>query len=247
MKTLIKQKVKSLILRFISLDQYLNWVNRRKGDFKPGGNQVNQNLFLRLLSKSAVSFVQIGANDGVKNDPVHAFIKKYHWSGILVEPLPELMEKLKIAYTGSGQLIFENVGIAGRQGVMDFYFLPKQYQDPDWLQQIGTFDRNAILLNLENFPQLLDKIETRQIKTVTLKELMDKNKMSKTDLLIIDAEGFEYKILSQLDQLKEKPSYILFEWGCMNETDQHALYGFLQSQLYRLYSSGGDILAVLKR
>jgi FkbM family methyltransferase len=247
MKTIIRQKFKSVILRFISMDQYLKWIDNHKGEFKPGGNQVNQDIFLRLLSKSKVKFVQIGANDGVKNDPVHGFIRKYRWSGVLVEPVPEIMEKLKKAYAGTHDLIFENLGIAGQSGTLDFYFLPAEYNEPDWLQQIGTFDKGAIHLNLANFPNLLGKIETRQIKTLTLKELMDKNKISKTDLLIIDAEGFEYKILVQLDQLREKPSFILFEWGCMNDTDQHHLYDFLKSQTYQLYSSGGDILAVLKR
>ena len=241
----VKKQIKSIILRLISLKQYLKWIDRRKGEFKPGGNQVNQDLFLRLLSKDKVRFVQIGANDGIKNDPVHEFIKKYYWTGILVEPIPEMMERLRNAYRGVNDLIFENVGIAGQNGTMDFYYLPPKYSEPDWLQQIGTFDKNAILLNLENYPELLDKIETRKIATLTLKELLGKNNISKTDLLIIDAEGFEYKILRQLDQLEEKPDYILFEWGCMDNNDQNRLYEFLNSQRYRLYSSGGDILAVL--
>src|SRR6185295_602876 len=190
----IKKQIKSIILRVISLKQYLKWIDGRKGEFKPGGNQVNQDLFLRLLSKNKVRFIQIGANDGIKNDPVHAFIKKNYWTGILVEPIPEMMERLRNAYRGMNDLIFENVGIAGQNGTMDFYYLPPKYSEPDWLQQIGTFDKNAILLNLENYPELLDKIETRKIATLTLKELLGKNNISKTDLLIIDAEGFEYKI-----------------------------------------------------
>ncbi len=243
--SLIERQIKSTIVRFISLEQYLNWINRRKSEFKPGGNQLNQDVFFRLLSKKNVRFVQIGANDGIKNDPVHSFIKKYKWTGILVEPIPELMDKLKNAYHGVNGLIFDNVGIAEENGFMDFYFLPPEFNEPDWLQQIGTFDKNAILLNLENFPELLDKIETRKIATVSLKELMARNKVSKADLLIVDAEGFEYKILSQLDQLEGKPSFILFEWGCMDGKDQNMLYDFLRSQHYRLYSSGGDILAAL--
>ncbi len=241
----IKRQIKSVLLRIISLKQYLKWIDTRKKEFKPGGNQLSQDLFLRLLSKKSVRFVQIGANDGIKNDPVHSFIKKYKWTGILVEPIPELMDRLKNAYHGVNGLKFENVGITGQNGFMDFYFLPPEFNEPDWLQQIGTFDKNAILLNLENFPELMNKIETRKITTVTLKELLDRNSFSKTDLLIIDAEGFEYKILSQLDQLEEKPSFILFEWGCMDGQDQNNLYDFLNSQHYRLYSSGGDILAAL--
>ncbi len=216
----------------MSLNQYLKLIDRKRIEFKPGLNQVSQDFFFRLLSKKAkpIFFVQIGANDGVRNDPVHAFIKKYNWTGILVEPLPDMFEKLKIAYQGNKELIFENVGISGQSGEMNFYFLPPQYNDPDWLQQIGTFDPKAIDLNLKNFPTLLEKIETRGIRTVTLKELLERNSVSEFDLLIVDAEGFEYEILSQLDQLIKRPSYILFEWGCMNEDTQNRLFEFLRMQ-----------------
>ena len=31
-------------------------------------------------------FVQIGAHDGIMHDPLHKFLSKNEWSGILVEP-----------------------------------------------------------------------------------------------------------------------------------------------------------------
>ncbi len=248
MKHFVKQKIKRLILRIISLNQYFRVIDWRNKEFKLGGNQINPDLFFKLLSKNKaqVTFVEIGANDGIKNDPVFAFIKKYNWAGILVEPLPDLFQNLKNAYVGTKNLIFENVGISDQGGDMVFYFLPPKYNNPDWLQQIGTFDRDAIESNLRNFPNLISEIQTKRIRTITLGELLNRNSISKMDILIIDAEGFEYKILIQLKELVIRPSYILFEWGCMKEDVQILLFNFLRVEKYKLYSSGGDILAVYR-
>jgi FkbM family methyltransferase len=244
----VRKLIKRFILRIISVGQYFRLVNLRHRRFVPGGNHINVNIFFTLLSKKSnpVSFIQIGANDGVKNDPIFPFVKQYQWKGILVEPLPDFFEKLVSNYHSSKNLTFENIGISDHNGEMDFYFLPSEYSNPEWLQQIGTFDKEAIEFNLANFPELIDKIERRKIQTFTLKHLLEKNQVLKMDLLIIDAEGFEYKILKQLEQLTEKPSYILFEWGCMKENIQKDLFNFLRNQKYKLYSSSGDVLAVYK-
>jgi FkbM family methyltransferase len=244
----VKNRIKQILLGLIGLKQYFRIVKWRNREFVLGGNQVDINMFFTLLSREShpVFFIEIGANDGIKNDPVFPFVRKYQWKGILVEPLPKLFEKLVINYKSERSLIFENVGISDQNGEMDFYYLPSEFNSPDWLQQIGTFDREAIEFNLVDFPELLSKIEKKSIPTVTLRELVVRNQVSKIDLLIIDAEGFEFRILSQLDLLDKKPSYILFEWGCMKESVQKDLFDFLGSQKYELYSSGGDVLAVYR-
>ena len=43
-------------------------------------------------------FVQIGANDGFKADPIYLYVRKYGWKGILVEPVSYIFEKLKENY-----------------------------------------------------------------------------------------------------------------------------------------------------
>jgi FkbM family methyltransferase len=244
----LKTRLKAFILEIITLGQYLRLSKLRSRKFIPGGSQVNIEIFFTLLSKKShsITFIQIGANDGIKNDPIFSFVNRYHWKGILVEPLPKLFDKLIENYKSEFNLIFENVGISDLDGEMEFYYLPSEYNVPDWLQQIGTFDREAIEFNLSDFPELIYKIDIKKIPTITLAKLIERNRISKLDLLIIDAEGFEYRILKQIDNLEIKPSYILFEWGCMKASIQDALFNFLRKQYYELYSSGGDVLAVYR-
>ena len=51
--------------------------------------------FIDFFSKNTprVRVVQIGANDGFNKDPIHRFIKRDKWQGVLLEPQPKVFEK----------------------------------------------------------------------------------------------------------------------------------------------------------
>jgi len=57
-------------------------------------------VFLNKFSRAHknITFLQVGANDGFINDPLHLFIKRDNWNGVLLEPQPgvfnEYMAKL---------------------------------------------------------------------------------------------------------------------------------------------------------
>jgi len=235
-----------IISNFLSVKSYINLIKRLRKKNDKGFYSISISDFFELLSKRPVKFIQIGANDGQLNDPIYPYIKQGQWKGVLVEPLPPLFEKLKQTYKGIEGLSFENVGITDSDGNMGFYFLPAEYNEPDWLQQIGTFDRKAIELNLETLPQLLPKVQTTTVATISLNTLFKRNKVNELDILIIDAEGFEYKILKQLEGVSIKPKYIFFEWGCMEKLEYDLLLKLLTDQGYDLLQSGGDMLALKK-
>jgi len=48
--------------------------------------------------------VQIGANDGVRADPVRHLILRHGLQGLLVEPLPDLFVQLQKNYAGGRQV-----------------------------------------------------------------------------------------------------------------------------------------------
>ncbi len=53
-------------------------------------------LLKEQLSRSEpFFFIQVGANDGVLDDPIRALILEYRLAGLLIEPLPDIFEKLK--------------------------------------------------------------------------------------------------------------------------------------------------------
>ncbi|MCK7538606.1 MAG: hypothetical protein MZV63_50430 [Marinilabiliales bacterium] len=58
--------------------------------YKPRPGTIE--VFLDKYSREhkPVTFLQVGANDGFINDPLHKFIKRDNWNGVLLEPQPDV-------------------------------------------------------------------------------------------------------------------------------------------------------------
>ena len=69
------------------------------------------------------SFVCIGANDGLKNDPIAGLAEKYGWRGIMVEPQPRNFARLEHNFCGNQRIDLENCGMCksmmSQPGLMD--------------------------------------------------------------------------------------------------------------------------------
>src|SRR3954447_3434406 len=83
-------------------------------------------------------FIEVGANDGVKQDHLRSFITASEWRGGMVEPLPWVFERLRSNYRGRNGLTFENAAIAASDGPVPFYYVPP---DGDWQDLIGSLSR----------------------------------------------------------------------------------------------------------
>jgi hypothetical protein len=45
------------------------------------------------------TFIQVGAFDGITTDPLHKYITRYGWRGILMEPQPRAVNDRLTCYT----------------------------------------------------------------------------------------------------------------------------------------------------
>ncbi len=82
----------------------------------------------RAISTNDFFFIQIGSNDGQTGDPIHSYIMKYHWKGILIEPIPFLFKRLKKTYENQNGLIFENIAISEKDGNKIFYRIEENHE-----------------------------------------------------------------------------------------------------------------------
>src|ERR1700682_1765375 len=93
-------------------------------------------IFKMVGESNIKTFVQIGSNDGMKNDPLHRYIRKNGWKGILVEPDKVNFNKLRNNYSQVNGLLFENVGIGPERGEILFYRLKDiKENEPGWYDQ----------------------------------------------------------------------------------------------------------------
>lgn len=159
---------------------------------------------------SKVDFIQIGSYIGnTPQDIIWPIIRKNNWRGIFVEPWTEAFLQLKDNYKDIDGCYFENVAIAEETGIRDLYC------------QVGV-DRQQSSLLPTHFPNHRKRVECIQrVQCITLNDLVVKYNLLnyEFELLQIDAESYDGRILLSTDFTDILPKYIRFEYShlCKNE------------------------------
>lgn len=206
--------------------------------------------FKYKFGERAAMVVQIGSNDGKTGDPLYQLLQENEeWQALFVEPIPHFYERLRKNYGELNRFQFANVAIGKESGAKTFYWVdPKAEQEledlPYWYEQLGSFDRTHIEKELDG--KLEPYIVSASLPCLTLKELFEKYGVRDLDILHIDAEGFDWQILQQLDLNSYHPHFILFEYHHLSLQDQKAAAQFL-NDLYILFSAGIDLFAVSRK
>jgi FkbM family methyltransferase len=228
---LFVKKLKEAIKTLISKDTILN---------------ISISEIFKMVGESKIkTFVQIGSNDGKKNDPLYQYIRKNGWKGILVEPDMANFKKLTNTYSQVNGLIFENVGIGPERGEMLFYRLKDIMEyEPGWYDQVGSFDKGTFIKNIEYGQELDKRMTAEPLRVITFYDLLQKNKFWEVDLLHTDTEGFDYKILRSIDFAKHDIRIVLFEGEWMTQFELKEIIQYLRKYNYRIFRSGIDYAGV---
>lgn len=166
-------------------------------------------IALRVLSGSELFFVQIGAFDGRSGDPLHEWIVRYDWRGILVEPQPRAFAALQRTYADRPELSLRNVAVAEQAGTRTLYTVREDVADATWsTHQVASFDRDHVAAR---GPAAADEslIEPVSVECVTFEQLL--GGVERVDLLQIDTEGYDATLLGLFDFDAYRPSIVSFE------------------------------------
>ena len=198
-------------------------------------------------SMQQVRFVQIGANDGLHNDPVREFIVRDRWEGVLIEPLPEVFELLKRNYAGQRGLQFLNAAIAQAPGSLSFWTFQPEFlgrlpteERLDYLRK-ASFDKQHVCKFLQGQPDTV--LREIRVPCETLTDVVQRCLPLGIDLLVIDAEGHEPQIIRSIDFGAVSPKAVFFESHHIQD-QMPALTGIFEAAGYRMQDIGGDSVAV---
>lgn len=204
--------------------------------------------FQKHLGNTEAFVVQIGSNDGKTGDPIFPlFQKNKRWKGLLVEPVPYLYERLKENYSDRSRFLLENSAI--NQGEdLDFFWVRADANQkisdlPFWYDQLGSFDREHIINELGSDVEPF--VDSKKLPGIRFPDLLEKHGVKRVDILHIDTEGYDWKILGQLELQKFTPSFILFEANHLTGEEVQAALDFLNSE-YDIFESGIDVIAIRK-
>lgn len=201
----------------------------------------------KILIQDSAFIVQVGSNDGVNGDPLHDLIQKNkNWEALFIEPVPYLFEKLKINYKNQSRFIFENVAINDGSN-QKFYYVRDSVKNnlpdlPIWHDQLGSFKRENITNHLNGI--LKPFIEETLVNGATLKSVLNKNGIETIDLLHIDAEGYDWVVLSQVDLIKFTPKIILYEHKHLSIEEKNNSLEFLKDNNYSVFKLGSDFISI---
>ena len=136
----------------------------------------------------------------IKNSPI-----------LLVEPVPHNVDAIKENLKEFKNIIIEPVAISNINEKKDFYFVKGNSINKlkkHWASGIGSFDKNHLISHRSK--RFL--IEDNDIDKVVIETLRFKDLITEIEKIIIDVEGFEYEILSDIDLAEIKINSIMFEY-----------------------------------
>jgi len=184
--------------------------------------------------------IQIGAMDGVNFDDTRGFLNMYKWRSLLVEPIPSLFEELKENFKDRENYIFEQCAITEHDGEIEMLHIPPEVIEREGLHP-GYKGMSAIYPLKNGFGSDYQRdIDVKsnfgvdiKVPSLTFDSLLKKHNISSFDILICDAEGYDWKIFNQLNLDKYRPKFIRLEY--INLTDEEKIqtvsklekYGYL--------------------
>lgn len=197
-------------------------------------------------------FVNIGANDGVTNDPIYPFVRAYGWRGLLVEPVEHNFAALQRNYADLPGIRFERAAIC--EVPRRFHYLPADGRcGQKWVKQVGSLKREYLLKTIEGMrtyefqgpvPSDLEAdVVEADVPCLRFEALLHKHAVERFDFLNVDAEGCDYEILASVDLERYRPRVLCAETSEMTPDERSAFeqriarlgYEFLET--YEIFSS----------
>jgi len=223
----------------------------------------NTEYFLHSLfsSEKKLNVIQIGACDGIQNDPLYRYLRNNKGNILLIESVPYYCELLKNLYKNENNIKICNAHISNDFSEKKFFYIDPVIADDmhgngpknNWAHGQGSTSKDTVIYWIyknsfrgeeyrKNINKYIESIEEIIVKSCTLSSVIDEyNFPDEIDLLLLDVQGHEYSILKNINQLKKYPRFIVYEDdSSMSESDTKDLKELLSSLQYNLIADGHD-------
>lgn len=211
-------------------------------------------LTLHHMGRTGVQpfVVVIGAMDGVSYDDFHGYINMYQWSGLFVEPIPEQFRRLKDNYARLNYRPankYENSAIADYDGTIRMLTINQNAVDqrlvhPCFGGMSAIYPPRNGLASAADAATVARYGEMIEVPCLTLATLFKRHSIDQVGLLCVDAEGWDYAVIRQLDFAAYRPKLIRCEYINLSADEKSALANLLTENGYVIRIDGQNIDAV---
>jgi FkbM family methyltransferase len=192
----------------------------------------------------ALTFIQVGAFDGVVGDPLRKYIEPCGWRGVMLEPQASVAGRLRELYSRNGNILVLNAALDRSPGKRTLFTIESQHAPP-WAGGLASFDRQTIVKHSELVPGLEEMIREETVQCICFEDVLKRLPSEKLDLLQIDTEGADAEILSLFPLDRIRPAIIHWEIKHLSKLQRESCLDRLAAYSYRFASSGGeDMMAV---
>ena len=214
----------------------------------------NRTLLYSFLTKHIprdrdVTFIQIGAGDGLVHDPYREFILRDNLRGVLVEPLPFQFTRLRRNYSRKRNVVFLNCAVSYPPGTIQLFTLDEKFlgqnrgRDLLLLQAATSRERLLESLSIVGLRNAEKYVVELLVPGRTIEDIMAKENYSSFDCLFLDLEGYEPHVLLNLDYSVSKPKLIAYEHIYLGQSAERIQLR-LEEMGFRLIKFSQDTVAV---
>lgn len=190
-------------------------------------SQEGEDILIKriLANKKNGFYVDVGAHHSSRFSNTYKLYKENNWSGVNIDS--SLSSYLNLQKKRKRDINI-NIGISDKKEILKFY----------------SFNEAAFnTFSLKKKNQLKLNYKLKKIEKIHCKKLSDAldgclKKNIKIDLLTIDTEGYDLKVLKSNNWKKYLPDYIIVEISSstLDEIMKDPITKFLNKRRYRIYS-----------
>jgi FkbM family methyltransferase len=258
LKTRLKTYYKSIVFRLSANNNFI-FIAFYKFFYRPKKGSLDEFTDFFSRSRANVVVVQVGANDGINNDPIHKFIKRDRWQGILLEPQKYVFDKfLQPLYNKTQGIITLNAALDIHDGSKPIYKVA--FSNSRWATGLTSFDRSVLeeavtsgyidrQATKEGIPLPRYKeqyIAEEKVDCICTDTLVEKYSLGKIDWLQIDTEGFDFEIIKIFNIASTRPEVIVYENIHFTREQQNECVIYLKEHDYLCRNFGPNTLAIKK-
>jgi FkbM family methyltransferase len=198
-------------------------------------------IFERLKIRN---IIQVGANDGKRFDELSKFIDESISNCILIEPIPKYFEELKKNLKNKKNVKLENCAISKDNEISFLYSVKNNYLNKydEHIKAISSFDIKHLLRHGVKKKH----IEKIKVMSSNFRSLIKKYDLKDLDLLYIDAEGYDGKIVLDFFENSKFEPIIIFEYVHIDSILFEKVISEILKKNYIFFSSNENLICFKK-
>ena len=203
-----------------------------------------ENLIQKIFKNKINQLIQVGANDGERFDILNKFIKKNKTKSILIEPIKKNFVNLQKSYKNYKFVKLENVAISVNNEINYLFKVDEKFLKfyDHHIPGITSFNKDHLIKHGVNKTHIVRE----KVRSISIKNILKKYNIKKLDLLFIDTEGYDGKIVLDFLKIKNLKPIIVFEYIHIENIIFQKVIKRLKNENYKFFPISENLICFPK-